>query len=260
MATLSVRDIASDCLGKSGDISIDTDVYGYIFRDTDGSVFGALGPADTFPGSGQPTARSLKRHLETISGEAIDLFVFLVGHENNFSGSVTQGNVTEMQYALQVARDVYAQVDLGIRRIKWLRIPAEEATDNELLDLADGAAAASLTDDYSGPDGGIDVFVVQSIGNAAGFAALEGPCDKNASDVMSGAVLEVSNSRRWTGIVLAHEVGHYLGLPTGPAITNLMGVDNNPPFGIDEITPNSTGLTDSQGSTMRSHCSVDPPC
>ncbi|MFC9664589.1 reprolysin-like metallopeptidase [Nocardia sp. NPDC127606] len=259
MATLSVRDIATTCLGKSGDISIDTDVYGYIFRFTDGSVFGPLGPTDSFPGSGQPTTRSLRRHLETISGEAIDLFVFLVGHENDFSGFVTESNVTEMQYALQVARDVYAQVDLGIRQIKWLRIPASQAT-NAYLNPADGAEADNLTDDFSGPDGGIDVFVVQSIGNAGGFSAVGGPCDKNAANTMSGAVLEVSNSRRWTGIVLAHEVGHYLGLPTGTVTTNLMGVDINPPDGIDEIGINSTDLTNDQGTTMRSHCSVDPPC
>ncbi|MGW6422988.1 hypothetical protein ACWF82_09960 [Nocardia sp. NPDC055053] len=258
MATLSVRGIADTCLGKSGDLSLDSDVYGYIFRDTDGSVFGPLGPIDTLPGSGQPTARSLKRHLETISGEAIDLFVILVGHENDFSGSVTEDNVTEMQYALQVARDVYAQVDLGIRRIEWLRIPAAEAT-NAHLNPADGAEAADLTNDYSGPEGGIDVFLVQSIGNAAGFSELGGPCDKNASDVMSGTVLEVSNGRRSTGLILAHEVGHYLGLPTGKVITNLMGVDPDGD-GIDTINLNSTDLTDSQGVTMRSHCSVDPPC
>ncbi|MFC7450659.1 hypothetical protein [Rhodococcus daqingensis] len=172
MTTLSVRDIASTCLGKSGDLSVDTDVYGYIFRNTDGSVFGTLVPTDTLPGSGQPTARSLKRHLETISAEAIDLFVFLVGHEDDFSGTATESNVTEM----------------------------------------------------------------------SGFTELGGLCDKDDSDVMPGAVLMVSGMRRWTGLVFAHEVGHYLGLGTGSVITNLMGVDPDG-NGIDTIGINSTNLT-----------------
>ena len=56
-----------------GSISVNSDVYGYIFRDTDGSVFGTLGANDTLPGSGQPTQRSLKRHLQTISGKSAEL-------------------------------------------------------------------------------------------------------------------------------------------------------------------------------------------
>ena len=96
---------------------------------------------------------------------------------------------------------------------------------------------------------------MQSIGDADGWSNVEGPCDKNSSDDLTGAVLEVSGSRRITGILLAHEVGHYLGLSTGPSATNVMGVDANGD-GIDEIGASSTQLTDAQGTTMRSHCSV----
>ena len=58
---------------------------------------------------------------------------------------------------------------------------------------------------------------------------MTGPCDKDSSDDLTGAVLEVSGSRRFTGVLLAHEVGHYLGLGTGTSPTNLMGVDQVPP-------------------------------
>ena len=62
-------------------------------------------------------------------------------------------------------------------------------------------------------------------------------------------MLEVSLSRRLTGILLAHEVGHYLRLEHFTTITNVMGVDSNGD-GVGEIGNNSTGLTAAQGTTM----------
>jgi hypothetical protein len=257
VATLSVRQIAQNCLGATGDISVNSHVYGYIFRDADGSVFGTLGGNDTFPGSGGARTRSLKRHLQTISGQATDLVVILVGHENDFSGAVSRDQVTKAQYAIQVARDLYAQVSLGIRRINWQRIPLGDA--DGYVDIADRDEAQDLTDDWSGPGGGIDVFLVQSIGDAGGWSNVDGPCDKTSKFDLSGAVIELSGSRRFTGVLLGHEVGHYLGLKHTNSITNMMGADTNGD-GIGEITSNSTNLTSGQGSTMRSHCSVNGPC
>lgn len=257
MATLSVREIAGDCLGVTGDISVNSHVYGYIFRDTDGSVFGTLDGSDTLPGSGEATTRSLKRHLETISGSATDLVLILVGHENDFSGAVSRDDVTKVQYAVQVTRDLYAQVDLGVRRLNWQRISQADA--GGYVDIADAAESEDLTDDWNGPDGGIDVFFVRSIGDAGGWSNVDGPCDKDSKDGRTGAVLELSGGRRFTGILLGHEVGHYLGLVHTNTITNMMGADTNGD-GIGEINNNSTAITSSQGSTMRSHCSVDAGC
>lgn len=257
MATLSVRGIARTCLGVTGNFSVNSHVFGYIFRDSDGSVFGTLGSNDTFPATGQATTRSLKRHLETISGRATDLVVILVGHENDFSGRVSLDDVTKAQYALQVARDIYAQVGLGVRRIVWQRIGVADA--GGYVDIRDRDEAQDLTDDWSGPAGGIDVFLVQSIGDAGGWSNVDGPCDKKSKSDLSGAVVELSGRRRFTGVLLAHEVAHYLGLSHTNTITNLMGADTNGD-GIGEITSNSTAVTSGQGSTMRSHCSVHGPC
>jgi hypothetical protein len=257
VATLSVRQIAQSCLGATGSISVNTHVYGYIFRQTDGSVFGTLGGNDTFPGTGGARTRSLKRHLQTISGQSTDLVVILVAHENDFSGSVTRDQVTKAQYAIQVARDLYAQVNLGIRKINWQRIPVADA--GGYANIADRDEAQDLTDDWSGPGGGIDVFLVQSIGDAGGWSNVDGPCDKASKSDLSGAVIELSGSRRFTGVLLGHEVGHYLKLEHTNTITNMMGADTNGD-GIGEITSNSTNLTSSQGSKMRSHCSVKGPC
>ena len=67
---LSLRDVARRTLGLTGAFSVTRDVYGYIFRETDGSVFGTLTTSDTLPGTGQRTTRSLTRHLRAISGPA----------------------------------------------------------------------------------------------------------------------------------------------------------------------------------------------
>jgi len=253
MATLSVRQIARDCLGVTGSFSVNTHVYGYIFRQTDGSVFGGLASGDTLPGSGQPRTRSLKRHLETISGEATDLVIILVGHEDDFSGAVSRDQVTKVQYALQVTRDIYAQVGVGVRQIRWHRIPLADA--GGYVDITNRDEAQNLTEDFSGPSGGVDVFMVQSIGDAGGWSNVDGPCDKSSKFDLSGAVITLSSGRRFLGVLLGHEVGHYLGLVHFTSITNLMGVDSNGD-GIGEIDNNSTGLTSGQGTTMRSHCST----
>jgi hypothetical protein len=251
---LSLRDVARRYLGVTGAMSVNRDVYGYVYRDSDGSLFGALQAGDILPGSGTARTRSLQRHLQTISGRAFDLVAIFVGHENDFSGSFSRDDATKVQYAIQIARDLYAQQNVGIRRIIWQRIP--QANVGGYADILDRAEAGNLTDDFSGPPGGIDVFFVQSIGDADGWSNVEGPCDKDSSDDLTGAVLEVSGSRRFTGILLGHEVGHYLGLGTGPSATNLMGVDSNGD-GVDELSNQSTGLTDAQGTTMRRHCSVN---
>ena len=103
------------------------------------------------------------------------------------------------------------------------------------------------------------MFLVQSIGDAGGWSNVDGPCDKDSKFDLSGAVIELSGGRRFTGVLLGHEVGHYLGLSTRTRITNLMGADSDDD-GIGELNNNSTGVTTSEGTTMRSHCSVHGPC
>jgi hypothetical protein len=254
---VSVRQVAQECLGVTGTIVVDRDVYGYVFRDRRGRRFGARQSSDTLPGTGQPTARSLRQHLEQIQGRSINLSMFLVGHENDFSGSVTQNSVAKIQYAIQIARDIYAQAQLGIRRIYWRRIGVTAAGD--YVEISNKAEAVDLTDDFSGPNDGIDVFWVRRILDRGvfGYSNREGPCDKDARDGQTGVVITLGQGHRLTGIILAHELGHYLGLPGDDSLTNLMGVKD----GADDINENSTDITSSQASKMRQKtCYVRPGC
>lgn len=228
----SVRSVANNCLNLSGNISIRRDVYGYIWGDLNREL-------------------SLKEHIELIQGPSCNLCLFLVGHEPDFSGEFTQANTRRMQAAIDVARGIYAQVGFGIRKLYWRYIPSDEAGGYTVVDASE---ATDLTEDYSGPNDGLDVFFVTNVTDASGWSKVDGPCDKDAKG-RTGSVLELSNSDSITGIVLGHEVGHYLGLEHAGDITNLMG-DDSDGDGIGSINGTSLNLSNNQGDTMKEHCSV----
>ena len=123
----------------------------------------------------------------------------------------------------------------------------------------DAGQATDLAEAYSGPNDGIDLFMVQAIIDAGGWSNSNGPCDKDDKG-RTGAVVEVNTgSDDFLGTLVAHEVGLYLGLVHTNAATNLMGVDSNND-GIGEISLNSRDITSGQRTTMRSSCWVRHPC
>jgi hypothetical protein len=89
VSTLSLRHVAEHCLGATGTLSVNNDLYGYVWRDEQGRLFGNLDPTvDLFPTTGLPTGRQLKTHLQRMSGRAVDVVLMLVGFEPDFSGAV----------------------------------------------------------------------------------------------------------------------------------------------------------------------------
>ena len=247
----SVRTVANSCLGLTGDFSIRSDVFGYVW-----------GPLED-------RSLSLRDHLSRVSGSAFDITVILVGHEPGLAGWFDEDDVFQIQSAIDWTREFYAQAGLGIRRIYWAYIPIADANGYDVIDT--GGEATDLTNDWSGlPTDSQDVFYVTSVTGADGWSNQDGPCNKNTDDVRTGSVLQVyqpfeiaglENRNKSAGVLLAHEMGHYLGLAGGTdGINNLMGADDNPPFGVDEISRNSTGITNNQADTMLEHCSVKPAC
>lgn len=217
------------------------DFFGYRFYDS----------AQTFV-----NPLSLKQQLQLVKGKSIHLSVILVGLDNfSFGGSsvVTRQQAQNIQAAIQRQREIYAQAPLGIRKLYWSRISVSDA--GSYVNITDGSEAEDLTDDWNGGNDGIDTFFVQSIGNAAGWSNSDGPCDKDSICGRTGAVIEMRTDLDFFGVLVAHEVGHYLGLPGGVGSGNLMGSDNNND-GIDEISSSSTNINSSQASTMRSGCYV----
>lgn len=237
MATVSIRDACKDCLGKTGTLSVYRDLFGYPWGRIDRDL-------------------RVRRHIENIRAKSINLCVFFVGHEPGFAGTFTEAQAISTQHAIDLMRELYEQADIGVRKIFWRYIHDDDAAPYISVDAGE---ATDLTEDYSGPNDGIDLFMVQTITDAGGWSNSDGPCDKDDKG-RTGAVVEVNTSSDdFLGIVVAHEVGHYLGLKHTNSATNLMGVDSNND-GIGEITLNSRDITASQRETMRSSCWVRAAC
>jgi len=236
----SLKSIASAAVSLNGGFSMVRDFFGYQYYDDTQTFIDPL---------------SLKRQLQLAKGRSIHLSVILVGKNQNFGGTsvVTRAQVVNIQTAIQRTRDLYEQAPLGIRKLYWSRISVSDA--GGYINISDGSEAEDLTDDWNGDNDGIDTFFVQSIGDAAGWSNSDGPCNKDSICGRTGAVIEMRTGLDFFGVLVAHEVGHYLGLPGGVGTGNLMGSDVNND-GIDEIGTGSTNINSSQASTMRSGCYV----
>ncbi|MDF2192161.1 hypothetical protein [Paraflavitalea sp. CAU 1676] len=114
-------------------------------------------------------------------------------------------------------------------------------------DIDDDDEARDLTHEWSVPNFAVDVFGVSTYaGETAGFSAVDGSCDKSYPCQMNGSVVEVRAAIP-VGVVMAHEICHYLGLEHRDEGLNLMRK-----FGA----MNTTLLEEDQVSKIKEHCFV----
>jgi hypothetical protein len=170
----------------------------------------------------------------------ISINIIRVGSER-----FTSSDELEISQAINFTRNVYATVGLTLRRVEHFIIPLASARGRDIIDS--NSEAEALTDEWTVRNNAVDVFFVKLyVGTVAGLSPVNGPCNKDAKG-MDGAVVEIITGL--TGHILAHEVGHYLGLShLTTDSTNLMFPS----------VPNGGRLNTSQGATMRSHCFIEP--
>lgn len=220
MAVLSTRAILS-CLGHPDKASIVGDLFGFSFV---------------------PKPLSLRRQIELMRGKHFHVNLILVGE---FSWQ----DWRKTSYSIQTAREIFAQVDLGIGKLEWYGISSQDAGSLAVIDS--NSEAEDLTQDWTVPNNAHDLFVVKQMNGADGWSAVKGSCDKNAKG-MNGSVVSLNGSDNNAGNTFAHEMGHYLGLKHISDTGNFIGGDGG--------SNSWTGIHDWQGDTMKSHCWVQNGC
>ena len=217
----SLRDTAA-CIGISGDFSVVSDFFGY------------LAP---------PQELSVLTQINRLQGRHVHMNLIRVGVE-----SFEPDDETEIDAAVQFTRDTYAQVDLGVGRVLRFFITTADANGRD--NIGSPGEAEDLTNEWTVPNDALDIFFVLTYaGMPLGSSAVDGPCDKDATG-MDGSVVAIEGGTSTTGLTLAHEVGHYLGLDHVGDEANLM-------FPTD---PNGGNLNSGQGSDMRDHCFANDAC
>jgi len=236
---VSLRSIAA-CIGVAGNFSVVRDffgyatgVYGHIPLSTDLSTI-TEEEAKIDPSA--PGELSLLTQVKLLEGPHIHLDIIRVGIED-FATIDEQ----EIDVAVQMTRELYARVGLGIGRVLRWFLTTEQAGGLTVIDTE--CEAFDLIDDWSAHGGGMDVFFVRDID----FGKGGGTPEKDPEGTVIGLSGNVS-----TGITLAHELGHYLGLDHVSTKTNLM-------LGSGFPKPNYD-LTPTQAATMKSSGHVKSGC
>lgn len=213
---------SAECIGISGTFSVLRDYFGYI------SI---------------PKPLSVRTQILRLKQKHIHMNLILVGE------SFTNADQREIDAAVQFTRDTYATVDLGVGRVLRFFITTAEANGRD--SIGTDSEARSLPDEFSVDNNAMDIFFVLTYaGKTIGLSGVDGSCDKNAKG-MDGSVVAIEGAGNTSGIVLAHEAGHYLGLGHVNSVGNLMNGDASKAGG---------SLTLEQGSNMRDHCFVRGAC
>lgn len=229
----SLKSFTSQCLGVSQPSSVVRDVFSL--------------------NRGLQQEVSLKRQMRLARGESFGINAILV-----CPSTFSSADRDEVEFAIQAARDIYDDVDIGIREVEYWSVPASDNPsqctlgDNGDDDLVE---SRQLTNDYTVDNDYLDVFFVRSIvGSAAGWSAINGPCSKEPflGFGMSGSVVELTGTPAFTGVALAHEVGHYLGLDHSTGSSNFMQAAGG---------AGNTVITTTQGDTIKNNpCFVEEVC
>ena len=192
---------------------------------------------------GPPASISLLTQVRRLQGRHVHMNFIRVG-----SDQMTNNDLREIDQALNFTRNNYAQVNLGIGRVKHYVVSTAAAGGAENINSDN--EAEELTNSWTVPNHALDIFFVLTYsGSTIGLSRVDGPCNKDAKG-MDGSVVAIEGSANTTGFVLAHEAGHYLGLNHSSNSGNLM-------FGT---VPNGGNISSGQGSNMRNHCFVNSGC
>lgn len=240
-----------NCIGvdTTGTVSVLFHLFGF---------FRARVPTDPEP---TVTAQvSVLDDVTSLLGRHMHLNVIRVGIDN-FSAD----EIDRIDYAIYKARNIYRTVNLGVGRVEHWDITA--ADSNGRNDIGSESEAEDLTHEWTVPNNGLDVFVVENISaDFIGISPVDGPCDKDAKEMNGVIGGEVNRAAEGIARTFSHELGHYLNLEhnhgddpdcpgTATGMLNLMAQTR-----CASSIRDSVQLTAGQGNTVRGHCFVQNGC
>jgi hypothetical protein len=242
---------SANCIGISGNFSVLRDFFGFYRR--------VLPPDPTKA----TVSISLLRQIGLLHGQHFHLNVIAVGWDN-----FTDDNNIVVDYSLFKLRNIYAQVNVGVGRIRHFVISVADADGLDAPTTTDQLEA--LTEAWSVPNDGIDLFICHDMnipsngGMILGYSPIDGPCPGNKDDAgLSGSTIGLWENEQ-TARTMAHEVGHYLSLkhnhgdncPTTTAAKNNLMAQSRCAISIRD----STLLTSGQGDDIKHQCMTDHQC
>jgi hypothetical protein len=204
---------------------------------------------------------SMLRQMRALQGRHLHVNVIRVGFDGIAAGDRDEA-VEKFDYAIYKTRNIYRTVSLGIGRVEHFAISTADANGRD--DIGSEDEADALSDEWSVPNDGIDVFVVRNISASfVGISPRPGSCDKGPdNDGLVGG--ESGRDFDPVARTFAHEIGHFLNLPHNhgddcPTTTadqnNLMAQTRCAISNRDSVL-----LTSAQGSTMRGRCQTQAAC
>jgi len=151
---------------------------------------------------------SLLQQIDRLKHSHFHVNVILVG-DDAFSTS----DLDDVNRAVFDTREIYSKVGVGVGRVQWFAIPVAMADGHD--DIASDDEAVELTNSWTVHNNGLDVFVIRNGwledgADRTGLSDQYASCDKDADKSMSGSVVSLNGIL--SGITMAHEMGHDLGL------------------------------------------------
>jgi len=241
---VSVKDIAK-CIGvdTSDGVSVLGELFGFRARRV---------PSDP---TGVDTSVSLLDQCKAMQGKHFNFNCIRVGFDL-FSSTALASNLAEIDYAVFKTRRIYATRGVGVGRVEHYLVDSSDS--DGLHVITSGGDATDLTQDWTVPNDGMDVFFVFSITSDAGFIGISninGPCNKDAKG-RNGMISDIGRGDDATARNVAHELGHYVTLThKNDDGDNIMAQDSSANSIRDSVE-----LTSGQGSDIKTHCSIQSGC